>query len=161
MRIAVYAGSFDPITNGHVDLMERAAKLFELCIVAVLVNVKKQSLFSAEERIDLIQQVTAHMPNIQVDQFPGLLVDYLKKKQAYVIVRGVRTLGDFEMEMQLAALNRALFSSAETIFLPTRPEYAHLSSSMIKEISGYGGDITGFVPRPVAKALAYKHKQNQ
>lgn len=157
MRTAVYAGSFDPLTNGHVDLIERAASLFDVCIVAVLVNVKKQALFNPMERIELIREATQHLKNIQVDQFPGLLVDYLKTQQVHIVVRGVRTLVDFETEMQLAALNKDLLQSVETIFLPASREFAHVSSSMIKEIASYHGDVSAFVPHHVAKALSRKY----
>ncbi|PWI57345.1 pantetheine-phosphate adenylyltransferase [Sulfoacidibacillus thermotolerans] len=156
MRTVVYAGSFDPITNGHLDVIERAAKLFDLCVVAVLVNIKKQSLFTIEERMHLITEATQHLPNVQVDQFQGLLVDYLRAKEMFTLVRGVRTVSDFEVEMQLAALNRDLLPVVETIFLPTQREYAHLSSSMMKEIALHGGDVTGFVPAHVAHALREK-----
>ena len=158
MRSAVYGGSFDPITNGHVDIVKRAAKMFDTVVIAVLVNVKKAPLFSVEERMRLIAQAVHNLSNVTVDYFPGLLVDYMKLRQAQVIIRGLRAVSDFENELQLASMNRELHPEAETIFIPTHHEFSYLSSSMIKEIASYGGSVDRFVPEHVRAALQDKYK---
>ena len=157
-RIAVYGGSFDPITKGHIDIVERGARIFDQVIVAVLVNLRKEPLFSVKERMDFIANATSHLPNVTVDHFPGLLVNYLKAKQAGFIIRGLRAVSDFESELQLASMNRELDPESETIFIPTHHEYSYLSSSIIKEIARHGGDVTCFVPAIVNDALIKKYE---
>ncbi len=152
-RVAVYGGSFDPITNGHLDIVERGARIFDQVIVAVLVNLQKKPFFTVEERMAFIAQATAHLDNVTVDFFPGLLVHYLQKKQAGFIIRGLRAVSDYENELQLASMNRELDAQAETIFIPTRHEYSYLSSSIIKEIARHKGDVSHFVPAVVNKAF--------
>ncbi len=156
-RIAVYGGSFDPITKGHLDIVERGARIFDQVIVAVLVNLRKEPLFTVEERMGFITQATSHLPNITIDHFPGLLVHYLKEKKAGFIIRGLRAVSDFESEVQLASMNRELDHEAETIFIPTHHEYSYLSSSIIKEIARHGGDVSHFVPAEVHAALLEKY----
>ena len=146
MRIAVYPGSFDPITNGHLDIIRRAAKLYDRLIVGVLDNINKNPVFRAEERKLMIQQVTEDLPNVTCDIFSGLLVDFAKQNHASVIVKGLRTVSDFEYEFQMALANKKLYPKAETVFLTTSTENMYLSSSVVKEIASLGGDISGFVP---------------
>ncbi|PRZ13663.1 phosphopantetheine adenylyltransferase [Laceyella sediminis] len=156
MKVAVYPGSFDPITYGHLDIIERGAKVFDKIIVAVLVNSSKKPLFSVEERKALISQATAHLPMVEVDSFDGLLVDYLHKRQANVILRGLRAISDFEYELQLASTNRQLRPEAETFFLMTSNQHSFISSGMVKEVAKHGADVKELVPSHVAMALAKK-----
>jgi len=158
MRTAIYPGSFDPLTNGHLDVIERAVKLFDHVIVAVAKNESKQPLFSLEERVDLVQRCIKHFPNAEVDSFGGLLVDYAKQRNAQAIVRGLRAVSDFEFEFQLALMNRKLNEKVETIFMMPKDTYTFLSSRIIKEIARLGGDITTFVPGHVRTALLEKLK---
>lgn len=142
----VYPGSFDPITSGHLDIIERASALFEDITVAVLVNSSKTPAFSAEQRIDFIKRSTSHIKGIKVDSFSGLLVDFMKRQNANLVIRGLRAISDFEYEFQLASLNARLSDDLETIFLMTDTKNSYLSSSMVKELALHGGDITGLVP---------------
>ena len=157
MSLWIYPGSFDPITVGHVDVIERAAGLCDTLVVAVLVNVAKAGAFTVEERLEMIRSATAHIPNVQVDFFSGLQVEYVKAMQADAVVRGLRTAGDFAAEQTLDDCNKKLYPQMETVYLMTRPEYACVSSSAVREIARFGGDISGFVPEVirarVAKAL--------
>ncbi|BFM40513.1 pantetheine-phosphate adenylyltransferase [Synechocystis sp. LKSZ1] len=148
--IAIYPGSFDPITLGHLDIIERGSRLFEQVIVAVLCNPSKQPLFSVEKRLEQIQISTAHLANIRVDSFSGLTVEYAKLRQATVLLRGLRVLSDFEKELQMAHTNQTLWSGIETVFLATTKEYSFLSSSIVKEIAKFGGPIDHLVPQNVA-----------
>lgn len=157
--IAIYPGSFDPITFGHLDLIERSSKLFEKIIVAVLSNPSKQSVFSVAKRLDLIQECTQHLTNVEIDSFAGLTVEYSKLKGAGVLLRGLRALSDFEGELQMAHTNKTLNDRVETVFLATAQEYSFLSSSVVKEIARFGGPIEHLVPIQVAKAL-YQHYQD-
>jgi pantetheine-phosphate adenylyltransferase len=157
MRIAVYPGSFDPITNGHLDIIERAAKVYDKLIVGVLSNVNKKPVFSAEERADMIRRVTEHTPNVTVDIFSGLLVDFAKNNDAEVIVKGLRTVADFEYEFQMALLNKALNPEFETMFLMTDTKYSYISSSMVKEVAKYHGDLTGLVPPQIVHIIKQKY----
>lgn len=145
----VYPGSFDPVTTGHLDIIERACALFENVTVAVLVNTNKTPAFSAEQRMDFIRRSTSHLPGVRVDSFTGLLVDYMKKQEANLIVRGLRAISDFEYEFQIASLNAKLSKNIETIFLMTDINHSFLSSSLVRELAYHGGDITGLVPRPI------------
>ena len=156
-KTAVYPGSFDPITNGHLDIMERALSIFDKLIIAVLENPRKSSLFSVEERMEMIRDAAAGKKlAVQVDSFSGLLIDYLKKKKARVIIRGLRAVSDFEYEFQLALMNRNLDGSIETVFLMTDEVNSYLSSNIVKEVAVLGGDISKFVTPLVKKELYRK-----
>ena len=161
-KIAVVPGSFDPITNGHLDIIKRAADVFDIIYVAVLNNSSKNPLFSIEERIQLISEVTKDIPNVRIDSSSGLLIDYARAKQAKAIVRGLRAISDFEYEMQITSMNKYLDESIETFFIMTKNQYSFLSSSIVKEVSKYGGQVTGLVPEVVEEALLkkYNNKSN-
>ncbi|HEY9651643.1 MAG TPA: pantetheine-phosphate adenylyltransferase [Coleofasciculaceae cyanobacterium] len=148
--IAIYPGSFDPITLGHLDIIERGCKLFEQVIVAVLRNPSKSPLFTVQERVDQIRRCTQHLSNVEVDSFVGLTVDYAKLKNAKVLLRGLRAVSDFEKELQMAHTNETLWDEIETVFLATSNEYSFLSSSVVKEIAKFGGSVAHLVPQPVA-----------
>lgn len=156
MKIAVYPGSFDPITNGHIDILKRASGLFDQLIVAVLQNPNKQPLFTVEERMEMIQSTTRECKNVVVDSFMGLLVEYVKIKNAAAIIRGLREISDFENELRMAHMNRHLHEAAVTLFVPTNNAYSFLSSSLVKEVAAHGGQIADFVPQAVANALYAK-----
>lgn len=155
--IAVYPGSFDPITLGHLDIIERAARIYEHVVVAVLTNPSKTPLFTVEQRIDQIEQSTRHLPNVAVDSFNGLTVDYVEAQQAQVILRGLRAVSDFEMELQMAHTNKTLSSRIETVFLATSNEYSFLSSSVVKEVAKFGGPVDHLVPKPVVLGLNQRY----
>lgn len=155
-RIAVYAGSFDPATLGHLDLIERAAVLFENVIVAIGVHPTKQPLFSADERVALLESITQHLPNVIVDSFDGLLIQYCTRKGAGVIVRGLRVTTDFEYELQIAHANADLAPQVDTVFLPTRTRHGFVSASLVREIASHGGDVSRYAPPLVCEALAKK-----
>lgn len=155
-KIAVVPGSFDPVTNGHLDIIKRAAEVFDIVYVAVLNNSSKRPLFTVEERIALIEQVTKDIPNVRIDQSSGLLVDYAQNKNASAIVRGLRAVSDFEYEMQITSMNRFLDKNIETFFIMTKNEYSFLSSSIVKEVAQYGGNIHGLVPQLIEDALHEK-----
>lgn len=158
MRTAVYPGSFDPVTNGHLDIIKRASRIYDKLIVGVLNNPsKKTPMFSVTERMEMIRLVTKDMPNVEVDSFTGLLVDFAKAKGAEVIVKGLRTVADFEYEFQMALLNKALNPEYETVFLMTDTKYSYISSSMVKELSGFKGDLTGLVPGEIIDRIKEKN----
>ncbi|MFA5069061.1 MAG: pantetheine-phosphate adenylyltransferase [Candidatus Omnitrophota bacterium] len=157
-KIAVYPGSFDPITHGHIDLIRRASKIFKNVIIAVTDNSAKEHLFTIAERLDMVSQATRRIKGVSVDSFRGLSVDYVRRKHSYVIVRGLRMLSDFEYEFQMALTNRRLSSDVETIFLMPSESYSYLSSKLIKETAMLGADISCFVPGFVARALSKKIK---
>lgn len=159
MRLGVYPGSFDPVTLGHVDIIRRSAKLVDKLIIAVLNNSEKNPLFTVEERVNMIKRVTSDLPNVEVDSFHGLLVDYMKLKNANVIFRGLRAVSDFEYELQIAQLNRNLNESADTMFLATSVEYAYLSSSSVREIAKYKGDISKLVPSELIEVIHKKYEE--
>lgn len=159
-RVAVYPGSFDPVTMGHMDIITRAAKQFDLLIVAVLNNLSKNPLFTLEERKELLRKVTAHLPNVEVDGFRDLLANYVRQKDAQVIVRGIRSVTDFEYELTMASTNHKLNPDAETIFMMTNPKYSYLSSSLVKEIAHFNGDTTDLVCPEVDEALRKKFSEN-
>lgn len=159
-RIAVYAGSFDPATLGHLDLIERAASLFENVIVAVGVHPTKHPLFTDDERVELLKQITAQLPNVKVDSFGGLLINYCTAKGAGVIVRGLRVTTDFEYELQNAHANADLAPQVDTVFLPTRTRHGFVSSSLVREIASHGGDVSRYAPPVVCQALAAKFKKS-
>ena len=146
MRIAVYPGTFDPITNGHVDLIRRGLAIFDKVIIAVAPSPKKAPLFSAEERVQMIREATAGLGNVEVELFEGLLVDHVIKHGANVVVRGLRAVSDFEYEMQMALMNRRLSSRVETVFMMPSEEYSYTSSTVIKEVAAFGGNVEGLVP---------------
>lgn len=152
-RVAVFPGSFDPLTNGHVDIVLRCAHLFERIVVAVLVNAEKTPLFSAEARVAMIREVFSEYPNIEVDTFDGLLVDYARAKRASAIVRGLRAVSDFEYEFQMALMNRHLEPTLETVFMMPAEQYTYLSSRLIKEVFRLGGDVRGLVPSVVEERM--------
>jgi pantetheine-phosphate adenylyltransferase len=153
VRTVIYPGSFDPLTNGHLDVIQRATKLFDRVIVAVAQNESKNPLFSLAERLDLVGECIKHLPNAEADTFDGLLVNYAEKRSAQAIIRGLRAVSDFEFEFQLALMNRKLNERVETIFMMPKDTYTFLSSRIVKEISRLGGDVSGFVPAPVQEAL--------
>lgn len=157
-KLAICPGSFDPITNGHLDIITRGAKIFDEVIVAIFYNSSKSPLFSIEERIDLIEKATADLPNVSVDVSEGLLVDYAREKNAHAILRGLRAVSDFEYEMQITSMNKKLEPDIETFFMMTNNQYSFLSSSIVKEVAQYNGNINDLVPKPVAKALLEKFR---
>ncbi len=153
MRRAVCPGSFDPVTNGHLDIISRACNLFDEVVVAVLINKKKQGMFTVEERIDLLREVTADHPNVVVDSFHGLLVDFCRERDIAAIVKGLRAVSDFDYELQMAQMNYQL-SGVDTVFVSTNPLYSYLSSSLIKEVATYGGDVSNLLPGVVHDRLS-------
>ncbi|MEQ8200793.1 MAG: pantetheine-phosphate adenylyltransferase [Syntrophomonadaceae bacterium] len=159
MKTAIYPGSFDPITYGHVDILERSSKMFEHIIIAVVHHVGKRALFTLDERVDLIGQATRHIPNLEIESFRGLTVDFLRKKQARVIIRGLRSFTDYEYESQIALYNKHLYPDSETIFILADCNYMYLSSSGVKEAALLGGDVSTMVPPPVFAVLEKKLKQ--
>lgn len=158
MKRAVYPGSFDPITNGHLDIIQRAATIFDELIVAISVNSAKKPFFSMEERAEMVRQALPADTNVKVDFFTGLTIDYVNKVQAEVIIRGLRATTDFEIELQIAMVNKKLNPGVETLFMMSKNDYSFLSSSIIRELALYGGCIKGFVPESVEKKLAEKFK---
>jgi pantetheine-phosphate adenylyltransferase len=156
MRRAIYPGSFDPVTNGHLDIIERARKLFDEVIVAVAHNEQKQGLFSLAERLRLLRETIGTQDHVRVASFDGLLVEFAVQEQAVAVVRGLRAISDFEFEFQMALMNRQLETRVETIFLMPKEEYTYLSSRIVKEIARLGGDMSKFVPKTVARALSKK-----
>lgn len=153
VRLAIYPGSFDPPTHGHIDVVERAAKLFDRLIVSVGVNSSKSPLLNLDLRLEVLRKCVEDLPNVEIDSFDGLLIDHARRHGAAAIVRGLRATGDFEYEFQLAMVNRRLGESVETVFLATKWEYSYLSSSIVREVALLGGDYSGLVPRPVAETL--------
>jgi len=160
MKRAIYPGSFDPVTNGHLDVVERARKLFDEVIVAVAHNDEKQPLFSLDERLDFLKQTLGKLDNVRIAHFNGLLVDFARAQQASAVIRGLRAISDFEFEFQMALMNRKLEAAVETIFLMPKEEYTYLSSRIVKEIARLGGDVSKFVAAPVATALAAKLRKS-
>ncbi len=156
---AIYPGSFDPVTNGHLDIIKRAASISDELIIGVLQNKAKTPLFSVEERVTMLQEVTKNMKNVKIVPFEGLLIDFAQQMEAKVIVRGLRAITDFEYELQMSQTNRKLNSDVETIFLTTSLEYSYLSSTTVKEVASFQGDITQFVPKIVAEKI--KEKTNR
>jgi len=160
-RLAVYAGSFDPATLGHLDLIERASLMFSDVIVAIGVHPTRNPLFSAYERIELLKKVTKHLKNVKVEAFEGLLIHYCEKKKARVIVRGLRAATDFEYELQIAHANADLSPDIDTIFLPTRTKHGFVSASLVREIASHGGDVSRYAPKAVCEALKKKFAQKK
>ena len=154
--LAVYPGSFDPLTNGHVDIISRGARLFDRIIVSILVNAEKSPLFSMDERVEITREVFKDQPNVEVDTFDGLLVDYVERRQAQVIVRGLRAVSDFEFEFQLALMNQRLNAKIQTVFMMPAEQYTYISSRLIKEVVSLGGRVHGLVPQLVEARLRDK-----
>lgn len=146
MQVAVYPGSFDPCTNGHLDIINRASQLFEKVVVAVLINAKKHPVFTLEERVEMLKKVTGHNPNVEVVSFSGLLAEFMKENSYSVIIKGLRAVSDFEYEFQLALTNRVLYDKIETVFIPCSSDFMFLSSSVVKEVAKYNGDLDALVP---------------
>lgn len=161
MKLAICPGSFDPVTNGHLNIISRAAAMFDKVIVVVMVNGNKRPLFSSAERVELLRRATADMPNVQIDAYDGLLADYAREKQASVIVKGLRAMSDFEYEFQMALTNRKLNPAVETVFLTTNAEYMYLSSSLVKQVAEFGGDIREFVPACIIQDILQKYGRNE
>ena len=157
-RIAVYPGSCDPLTNGHVDIILRGARIFDKIVLALLVNVDKNPLFSLEERVEITRKVFQEYPNVEVDTFDGLLVDYAKRRDISVIVRGLRAISDFEYELQMALMNRRLSPETETVFMMPAEQYTYVSSRLVKEVFALGGSVSGLVPEVVEERLKEKHQ---
>ena len=155
-HIGVYPGTFDPVTKGHIDLVERSLRIFDELIVAVAANPKKEPLFSLEERIDMFRKVVARYRRVRIEGFDGLLVDYVREKKAAGIIRGLRAVSDFEYEMQMALMNRRLDNRIETVFLMPNEEYSFITSTIVKEAASYGGDVSSLVPRGVVEKLRKK-----
>ena len=156
MNIAIYPGSFDPITNGHLDIITRGSKIYDKLIVAVLVNMDKNCLFSIEERVDLIKRVTKDLDNVEVLSFDGLLVDFAKIHNSNVILKGLRTMSDFEYEFQMALMNSKLDSEIETVFMMTSSEFSYVSSSSVKQVAKFGGNVEGLIPKELISELMEK-----
>jgi pantetheine-phosphate adenylyltransferase len=156
MSVAIYPGSFDPLTNGHVDIIERGARLFDRIIVAMLINMDKAPLFTLPERVEIAREVFHDSANVEVDTFDGLLVDYARRRRATVIVRGLRAISDFEFEMQMALMNRRLNPEVETAFMMPAEQYTYVSSRLVKEIVALGGSVAGLVPPTVERRLREK-----
>lgn len=156
MTVAVYPGSFDPVTYGHLDIIQRGVEVFDTVICCVMINRNKHPLFSVEERIELLSEVTKDIPKVKVDSHMGLLIDYMHKQKANAIIKGLRAVSDFEYEMQMASINRKLEPKVETFFMMTNNKYSYLSSSIVKEVAKYGADVSDLVPELVAHALKEK-----
>lgn len=153
VKVAVYPGSFDPITCGHLDVIERSSKLFDRLIVTVFRNPSKNHMFSMEERVEMVREATAHLKNVEVDCFDGLLIEYAASKNADVIIKGLRAVSDFLYEFQMALVNKKLEPGIETVFVMTSPQYSYLSSSMVRELAGFGACVKGLVPPNVERRL--------
>ena len=161
MRRAIYPVSFDPVTFGHIDMIERSAKMVDELLVAVLNNSAKNPLFSVKERVSMLEEITSQLPNVKVTSFDGLLIDYAKKVDASIIIRGLRAVTDFEYELQIAQTNRIVNPNVDTLFLTTSLEYAYLSSTIVKEVASYGGDISHFVPERLIERIYAKYNNKE
>jgi pantetheine-phosphate adenylyltransferase len=159
-KLAIYPGSFDPVTNGHLDLIERASKLFGRVVVTVARNAEKAPMFTLQERVEMLREVTRPFPNVEVDTFDGLLVDYARRLGARVLVRGIRAISDYEYELQMALMNRRLEPQLETVFMLPAVEYSYLSSHLVRELAVLGGSLTGLVPPVVERRLRIKVKRS-
>lgn len=156
-RVAVYPGTFDPITLGHLDIIERASKLFDTLIISIAVNSEKKPLFSTNGRLEMIKEAVKHIPNAEIDEFSGLLVEYAEKVKAVAIIRGIRALSDYEYEFKMSLMNRSLNEKITTLFLVAHQKYTHLSSALVQEVAHLGGDVTDLVPSIVAENLKKKY----
>lgn len=159
MKIAVYPGSFDPITKGHLDVIERGSRMFDQLIVSILTNSSKVPCFDTEERMDMIRKATAHLPNVEVDSFHGLLVDYMEKNRYGFVLRGLRALSDFDYEFQMASTNKKLNPNVEIVFLMTDINYSYINSTMVREVIKYGGNVEEMVPEVVMETIRTKFKE--
>jgi len=159
MRVAIYPGTFDPITYGHIDIAERAVTLFDKIVITIAVNSSKKPLFSIDERKKMIMESVSYLSNIEVDAFEGLLMDYVKTKKAAAVIRGLRAISDFEYELQMALMNRKLAEDVVTVFLMPNVNYTYLNSTIVKEVASFGGDISGLVPPGVERRLREKFPQ--
>lgn len=159
MKTAIYPGSFDPLTLGHLNIIKRASMCFDKLIVCVMVNSKKNGLFVPEERVELIRRVVCNLPNVEVDASACLLADYARKRRARVIVKGLRAMSDFEMEVQMAVVNRKLNPNVDTMFLPANEKYTYLSSTVVKEMVRYGADLSDFLPREIIQDVKDKMEE--
>lgn len=158
---AIYPGTFDPITNGHIDLVERSATLFDQVVVAIATSARKQPLFELAQRIELAEKALAHLPNVTIEGFSGLLADYAKSHNAKVLIRGVRAVADFEYEYQLAAVNRKLNPELESVLLTPGMDHAHISSTIVRDVAAHYGDVSSFVPKVVQEALEQKYPKSK
>jgi pantetheine-phosphate adenylyltransferase len=158
MTVAICPGTFDPVTNGHLDVIERAASIFDTVIVSILVNSEKRTLFTTDERLEMLRMACGHLPNVSVDHFEGLLVDYVRARGAHVVVRGLRAVSDFEYELTMALMNRKLDPTVETMYIMASQEYSFLSSSIVKEVARLGGDIRCMVPAALADRIIARCK---
>ena len=156
MKIAIVPGSFDPVTNGHIDIIKRTAELFDEVYVAILINSSKTPLFTVEERIELLKHVTRDIENVKIESFSGLLVDFARKKKANCIVKGLRAVSDYEYEVQMALTNKQIAPEIETLFIPTSGLYSYLSLSIVKEVAKYGGDLTQMLPNEIIEVIQNK-----
>lgn len=161
MKRAIYPGSFDPVTFGHLDMIERSAKMVDELMVSVLNNSAKNPLFSVKERVSMLEEITSYLPNVKVTSFDGLLIDHAKEMEASIIIRGLRAVTDFEYELQLAQTNRIVNPNVDTVFLTTSLEYAYLSSTIVKEVASYGGDISHFVPEKLIDRIYEKYNNKE
>ena len=161
MRICIYPGTFDPVTMGHMDVIQRTAGLFDKVIIGIAEDNYKNVLFSTQERLEMLKEVTSSVPKVEVECFSGLLMDYCREKQATAVIRGLRAISDFEYEMQLAAMNKNLNPEVETVFLMTGQKYSFISSSIIKDVAKLGGDISGMVPRSVEEKIRAKYAKDK
>ena len=160
MNIAIYPGSFDPVTNGHLDIIERTAKIFDKVIVAILINSNKKPTFTIDEKIKMLKAVTKHIPNVEIEFFDGLLVDYVRKKGAHVIVKGLRAISDFEYEFQMAMVNKSVEPDIETLFMMTSNKYSYLSSSIVKELGVLGASLSEFIPEEIMNDVIEKLRKD-
>ena len=161
MRIAICPGSFDPVTKGHIDILERSSKLFDRVIAVVMINPAKKPTFTTEERVELLQRVTKHIPNVEIESYYGLVADYARQKNAHTLIKGLRAVTDFEYEFQQALTNKKLNPELETLFLVTNQEYMYLSSTIVRQISSFGGDISQFVPQEIKDDLIKRISENK
>lgn len=161
MRTAICPGSFDPVTKGHIDIISRSAKLFDEVIVLVVINPQKNPAFTTEERVDFIRRATAHLPNVKVDSYTGLLAQYAAEQGACTIIKGLRAVTDFEFEFQQALINKKLNPNLETMFVITNSDYMYLSSSMVKQVAGFGGDASGFLPQEISADVLNRLREKE
>ena len=161
MKAAVYPGSFDPVTYGHLDVIVRASQIFDELTVSVLNNTQKSPLFSVDERVKILQEVTKDLPNVEIDSYDGLMIDYCREKKIHIVIRGLRAITDFEYELQMSQTNQRMKPDIETMFLTTSIEYSYLSSTTVREIAAFGGDVSQFVPEAVEIALREKMKEKR